>query len=89
MWLLLFRRSMWDVECSALFWIQSMSILLNGEKTETQGAANVAELVERFQLSPQTVLIEHNGFALHRNEWSKHRLAEGDRVELIRVVAGG
>ena len=32
---------------------------------------------------------EHNGVALHRHEWPQRSLAEGDRVEFVRVVAGG
>jgi len=66
-----------------------MTIMLNGEKTDAQGAKTMAELVERLQLSPQTILIEHNGVALHRHEWRQRSLTENDRVELIRVVAGG
>jgi thiamine biosynthesis protein ThiS len=66
-----------------------MTISLNGEKADARGAATVAELVERYQLPPQSVLIEHNGLALHRQEWSQRSLAENDRVEFIRVVAGG
>jgi thiamine biosynthesis protein ThiS len=66
-----------------------MTISLNGEKADARGAATVAELVDRYQLSPQSVLIEHNGLALHRQEWPRRSLAEGDRVEFIRVVAGG
>jgi len=46
-------------------------------------------LVERFQLAPQTTLIEHNGLALHRHEWSQRPLTEGDQVEFIRIVSGG
>jgi len=49
----------------------------------------VAELVERFELIPQAVLIEHNGLALHRHEWPNRSLAEGDQIEFVRVVAGG
>ena len=66
-----------------------MTILINGENEDALGAENIQELVERFGLPPQTVLIEHNGLALHRREWPKHRLSEGDRIELLRVVAGG
>jgi len=40
-------------------------------------------------LPPQSILVEHNGVALHRQEWAKRPLAEGDRIEFIRVVAGG
>jgi sulfur carrier protein len=66
-----------------------MTVSLNGEKADTRGAQTVAELIERFQLPPQSVLIEHNGLALHRHEWRQRELAEGDRIEFIRVVAGG
>ncbi len=66
-----------------------MNISLNGETAETRGAATVAELVERYQLAPASILIEHNGLALHRHEWPQRSLAEGDRIEFIRVVAGG
>lgn len=66
-----------------------MTISVNGEKADTRGAENIAELIERFQIPPQTILIEHNGLALHRHEWPERKLGEGDQVELIRVVAGG
>jgi thiamine biosynthesis protein ThiS len=66
-----------------------MTISLNGEKADTRGADTIAELIHRYGLPPQTLLIEHNGLALHRREWPQRSLAEGDRIELIRVVAGG
>ena len=66
-----------------------MTILLNGEPVETRGAKNVSELVEAYGLPAATVLVEHNGFALHRREWIDRSLCEGDRIELVRVVAGG
>ena len=66
-----------------------MTISLNGEKTDARGAETIADLVERYQLSPQAILIEHNGLALHRHEWPQQLLTEGDQVEFIRVVSGG
>lgn len=66
-----------------------MTISLNGEKADTRGAKTIDELVQCYQLSPQAILIEHNGLALHRHEWPTRNLVEGDRVELVRVVAGG
>jgi thiamine biosynthesis protein ThiS len=66
-----------------------MRISLNGQEADTGGAQTVAELVGRFELPPETVLIEHNGVALHRREWSQKTLTDGDRIEIIRVVAGG
>ncbi|PYL09585.1 MAG: thiamine biosynthesis protein ThiS [Verrucomicrobia bacterium] len=66
-----------------------MTISLNGEKLDARGAQTVADLVKRLQLPAQTVLIEHNGVALHKREWSQRPLREGDQIELLRVVSGG
>jgi thiamine biosynthesis protein ThiS len=66
-----------------------MTISLNGEKVDARDAETIAQLVERYQLPSQAVLVEHNGIALHRHEWPERSLAAGDRVEFVRVVAGG
>jgi sulfur carrier protein len=66
-----------------------MTISLNGEPVDTREAKTIAELIDRYQLPPQSILVEHNGLAMHRHEWAERSLAEGDRIELIRVVAGG
>ena len=66
-----------------------MSIAVNGESMDTREAKTIAELIERYQLPPQSILVEHNGLAVHRHEWPKRLLTEGDRIEFIRVIAGG
>jgi thiamine biosynthesis protein ThiS len=66
-----------------------MKIAINGESVDARDAKTIAELIDRYQLPPQSVLVEHNGVALHRHEWPQCLLAEGDRIEFIRVVAGG
>ena len=66
-----------------------MTISLNGETVDAREAKTIADLVNRYQLPPQSILVEHNGLTLNRHEWSKRSLAEGDRVEFVRVVAGG
>ena len=66
-----------------------MKVWINGEPAEVNGLTNVAELAVHYRLQPNTVLIEHNATALHQREWVKRPLAEGDRIEVVRVVAGG
>jgi thiamine biosynthesis protein ThiS len=66
-----------------------MKIAVNGESVHTHEAQTIAELIERYELPPRSILVEHNGLALHRHEWPNRSLAEGDRIEFIRVVAGG
>jgi sulfur carrier protein len=66
-----------------------MKLWVNGEAADVNGLTNVAELAKHYGLQPNTVLIEHNQVALHQREWPGRLLADGDRVEFVRVVAGG
>lgn len=66
-----------------------MTILLNGEPFHCDSARTVAELIERHQLPAAITLVELNGAALHRREWPARQLQENDRVEILRVAAGG
>jgi thiamine biosynthesis protein ThiS len=66
-----------------------LKLSFNGETADARDAKTIAELIERYQLPSQCILVEHNGLAVHRREWSERPLAEGDRIELILVAAGG
>jgi sulfur carrier protein len=66
-----------------------MKLWVNGEAAQVNGIANVAELAAHYGLQPNAVLIEHNTTALHQREWAERKIAEGDRIEFVRVVAGG
>ena len=66
-----------------------MKVWINGEEAESNGATTIAELAAHYALEPNTVLIEHNATALRQREWTERSLAEGDRIEFVRVVAGG
>ena len=66
-----------------------MTIAINGEHRKVERAGNVAELIEELALPALATLVEHNGLALRREEWNARALAEGDRIELVRIVAGG
>jgi sulfur carrier protein len=66
-----------------------MNIWINGERASTSDAKNIAELASHYGLAPHTVLIEHNGVALHQHEWAQRAVHDGDRIEFVRVVAGG
>lgn len=66
-----------------------MTILVNGDRIDCDGAATIEELVRRHGLVPEATLVEHNGSALRRQEWAGRMLQEGDRLEILRVAAGG
>jgi sulfur carrier protein len=66
-----------------------MTLWVNGERAELDGLTTVAELASHYGLQPNSVLIEHNATALRQREWPERQLSEGDRIEFVRVVAGG
>ncbi len=65
-----------------------MTITLNGAPREVR-SGQVEQLVAELGLPLAAALVEHNGRALLRSEWTATALRDGDRVEIIRMVAGG
>ena len=65
-----------------------MKLVLNGKDREVS-ATRVESLVAELGLPLAAALVEHNGTALLRSEWARTNLQEGDRLEIIRMVAGG
>jgi thiamine biosynthesis protein ThiS len=66
-----------------------MNVLINGETRQFEESKTITGLVAELSLEPKMVLIEHNGTALHRSEWTACLLSEGDRIEILQVAAGG
>jgi thiamine biosynthesis protein ThiS len=66
-----------------------MKIFVNGEAINCDDGTTVEQLVERHKLSPEMTLVERNGIALHRREWETEHLQANDRLEILRVAAGG
>jgi len=66
-----------------------MNLLLNGEKRNVPSIGTVSELLEELNLAAGTVLVEQNGQVVTRARFAEAKLAEGDKIEIVRVVAGG
>lgn len=52
-------------------------------------ADTVAGMVEEMDLPGPLVLVELNGLALRKSEWGETPLRDGDRIEILRIAAGG
>lgn len=65
-----------------------MNIIINGNRRDVR-ASQVEELVAELGLPLAAALVEHNGIALLRSEWERTALREDDRLEVVRMVAGG
>ena len=66
-----------------------MRVRVNGEDHELPEALTVAELVERIGLADRRIALERNREIVPRGEYAATRLAEGDRVEIVRAIGGG
>ena len=66
-----------------------MRLTINGEAREVTDGTTLPALLITLGLKVGTVVIEHNGTALLRSEVERAVLAGGDRLELVRAVAGG
>ena len=66
-----------------------MHITANGETHELSASRTVAEFIRDRGLDPRFVIVERNGEALARARYDSVRLQDGDRIELVRAVAGG
>lgn len=67
----------------------TVRLVVNGRPREVAAGSSVAELVEAMGLDRRFLVVEHNGEALGRDGLDQRILAEGDRLELVRPVAGG
>jgi thiamine biosynthesis protein ThiS len=68
---------------------QRLSIFVNGYARQVSGTMTLGELAASCGLDARRLLVELNGQTLSREQWPGRMLQHGDRVEFIRVVAGG
>ncbi len=67
-----------------------MNIVLNGISREfPEPSLTVATLLAQLGLGPQPVLVERNGLAVLRREFEETAVVDGDKIEIVRMVAGG
>lgn len=66
-----------------------MNVVANGEDVELPDGAGLLDLFDRLGVGAKWVVAEVNGDAVPRRDMAGVRLSDGDRVELVRAVAGG
>ncbi len=64
-------------------------ILANGKAVPFTGPCSLAQFLTAQGLLPRSVVVEHNGEAVPPSEFTQRQLAAGDRLEIVKIVAGG
>ncbi len=64
-------------------------VIANGERRSAPLPCSVEAFLIGQDVLPRSVVVELNGEALAPSEFGATLLKEGDRMEIVRVVAGG
>ncbi len=64
-------------------------VIANGKETELDLPNTIEAFVRLLGLAPRSVVVEHNGEAVAPSEFAHRHLSAGDRLEIVRIVAGG
>jgi sulfur carrier protein len=66
-----------------------MTARVNGEARVVPDGSTIADLLESFGLPGKAVLVERNGEPVARDTFGHQAIQEEDRIEIIKMVAGG
>jgi sulfur carrier protein len=64
-------------------------ITANGKPVAAQLPCSIDEFLVAQKLLPRSVVVEHNGEAVTPSEFSRRQLNAGDKLEIVKIVAGG
>ncbi len=66
-----------------------MDVTINGKPRTIDKGDTILKMLESLNISPEGVIVEHNGRILKRPLFNEARVEAGDRLELIQIVGGG
>lgn len=66
-----------------------IGLKVNGRPVELAEATPLLEYVARLGVDPRGIAVELNGRILDHADYPATTLAEGDVVEIVRMVGGG
>jgi len=64
-------------------------IIANAKEVPASLPCSIEQFLLAQNLLPRSVVVEHNGEAVAPSEFSRRQLHAGDRLEIVKIVAGG
>lgn len=64
-------------------------VTANGQTMVAALPCSIEAFLIAQKLLPRSVVVEHNGEAVAPSEFSVRQLNAGDRLEIVKIVAGG
>ena len=65
------------------------TVTANGQPIAAKLPCTLEEFLVVQGLLPRSVVVEHNGEAVAPSEFSRRQLNAGDKLEIVKIVAGG
>ena len=69
--------------------MESAVVIANGNEVSAILPCTLQEFLLGLKLLPRSVVVEHNGAAVAPSEFSTRRVCAGDKLEIVKIVAGG
>jgi sulfur carrier protein len=66
-----------------------LKLIVNGKEKEVPDRVTARGLLDTLGLPPQAVVVERNEEVIRRADLDAVKLAAGDRIEIIQMIAGG
>jgi len=64
-------------------------VIANGKPVAAEVPCSIEAFLLAQGLLPRSVVVEHNGEAVAPSEFARRGLNGGDRLEIVKIVAGG
>jgi thiazole synthase len=69
--------------------MSDVTVTLNGKPRVVPEGLNLLELLERLEVKPSRVVVEHNREIRRKEDFKTARVRDGDELELVYFVGGG
>jgi sulfur carrier protein len=69
--------------------MENTTVIANGREVQAGLPCSLEEFLVAQALRPHSVVVEHNGEAVAPSEFATRKVKAGDRLEIVKIVAGG
>ncbi|MDI6775404.1 MAG: sulfur carrier protein ThiS [Verrucomicrobiota bacterium] len=73
----------------AFTFAESMKLTVNGETLELPGEPSLADVCRTLGANAERAAVLLNDTVIPRTQYDRIRFREGDRIDLVTLVAGG
>ena len=69
--------------------MNTVTVIANGREVTATLPCSLEQFLVTQRLLPRSVVVELNDEAVSPSEFSQRQLKPGDRLEIVKIVAGG